>query len=73
MMTGKFKGASGSALCTDCPAGTYQDTAGDAKVGVALDASLRRKGHLFAYKVTTATTKNSHRLHTCHTYTQIIT
>ena len=38
MMTGKFKGASGSALCTDCPAGTYQDTAGDAKVGVALDA-----------------------------------
>jgi hypothetical protein len=36
-MTGKFKVASGTALCTDCPAGTYQGTEGDAKV-VALDA-----------------------------------
>jgi hypothetical protein len=39
-MTGKYKVAPGKALCTDCPAGTYQGTAGDAKVGVAsaLDA-----------------------------------
>jgi|LauGreDrversion2_3_1035106.scaffolds.fasta_scaffold660169_2 hypothetical protein len=56
-MTGRFKVASGTAFCTDCPAGKYKDTAGDAKVGAALDAisSLclralmpRRQGHLFA-------------------------
>jgi hypothetical protein len=37
-MTGQFKDALGTALCTDCPGGTYQGTEGDAKVGVALDA-----------------------------------